>query len=77
MVKRQIATKVAKITPDIFHRMKVIERKREIAKVKVDIDNDTYMQIRPTGYRGTHSFMVKKEPSIIRKIIIGLQQLLP
>ncbi len=77
MVKRQIATKVAKITPDIFHRVKVIERKREIAKTKVDIDNDTYVQIRPLKYSGTHPLTIKKEPSIIRKIIIGLQQLLP
>jgi hypothetical protein len=63
------------ITEDIFHKVKVIDRKREICKVKCDIDNGLYNadeQIYVPSFQGTH-----RNKSFRSNIINLIRQLLP
>ncbi len=64
-----------KITESIFHKVKVIDRKREICKVEIDRENgcyDPHEQILPPTFKGTH-----KKKSILSRIIKALKELLP
>lgn len=64
-----------KITPEIFHKVKVIDRKRDICKVEIDKMNGCYEpheQILPPTFKGTHP-----KKSILKTIKSWLQQLLP
>lgn len=71
-----IGTKHPKeITEDVFKKVQVIDRKREICKVKCDIDNGLYdpdEQILPPTFKGTHP-----KKSILSKIKSWIEQLLP
>lgn len=63
------------ITEDIFHKVKVIDRKREICKVEIDKMNGCYNaeeQILPPTFKGTHP-----KKSILSRIIKALKELLP
>lgn len=64
-----------KITDEIHQKVKVIDRKRDICKVKCDIDNGLYEpheQILPPTFKGTH-----QKKSMLLKIIKALKELLP
>lgn len=71
-----IGTKHPKeITEAIHHKVQVIDRKREICKVRIDVENGLYEpdeQILPPNYRGTHP-----KKSILKTIKDWLEQLLP
>lgn len=75
-----IGTKHPKeITEDVFKKVQVIDRKREICKVKCDIDNGLYEpdeQILPPTFKGTHDG-IKSKKSILKTITQWLEQLLP
>ena len=49
-IRKLIGTK-SKITEDLHHKVKVVNRKREIMKMRNDIENE---QILPPQFIGTH-----------------------
>lgn len=72
MNKPKIGTK-PRINPETFwHKVKVVDRKRQIELMKLDNENVPYRQVYTPSFKGTHP-----RRSIWDIITNGLRQVLP
>jgi hypothetical protein len=54
---RKIVGTSKKITPEIHHKVKATERRKEVIRLKNDMENE---QIMPKDFRGTHPLSIGK-----------------